>query len=303
LREFGDDPERYSIEDILLALPKLYPGDERAQLARDLTDLQYGAERAKEDTLALRAVWAKAKAQSLQHPEIGQGTMLEAARFLDVKEHNPLIIADCADAQREAGNVRLAEDLYTDLRKWHPRAIQKDRAYLGLGMLARGRGDDKEAIRYFEKFEKETTGSPRLGEVLLMKAELLADRGRLESAIETLTQMLEDERMSSENKARALFAYGEVLMADGQTERAIAYFERIYVVYGKYLDLVAAAYWRRGQALEALSLNREALEVYRALAGREDLGDFEEFGLAKQRIEVLEPQVDEAPEAKEETQS
>ncbi|MEM7145586.1 MAG: tetratricopeptide repeat protein [Verrucomicrobiota bacterium] len=296
VREFGDDPERYAVEDILLAMPKLYPGDDRKELVGALSDLQYEAERARQDTLALRAVWAKARVQGLDFPEIGQGTMLGAAKFLDAKVHNPLIIADCADAQREAGNDRVAEELYVDLRKWHPRAIQKDRAYLGLGLLARERGEDKDAIRYLERFEEETVGSPRLGEVLLMKAELLADRGRTESAVDVFTGILEDERMSSETKARALMAYGELLKADGQTEKAIAYFERIYVIYGKYLDLVAAAYWARGQALEELDLEREALEVYRELAGREDLEDFEEASLAKARIARLEPLVEPAPE-------
>jgi tetratricopeptide (TPR) repeat protein len=92
-----------------------------------------------------------------------------------------------------------------------------------------------------------------------------------------------------------LMANGDLLRADGQTEKAIAYFERIYVVYGKYLDLVAAAYLARGQALEELSLDREALEVYRALAGRDDLADFEEVDVAKERIAKLERAVDEVP--------
>ncbi|MEM8956001.1 MAG: tetratricopeptide repeat protein [Verrucomicrobiota bacterium] len=298
LREFGNDPERYAVEDILLAMPKLYPGDERKELVSALSDLQYEAERAQRDTLALRAVWAKARVQGLEFAEIGRGTMLEATKFLDAKLHHPLIIADCADAQREVGNERVAEELYVNLRKWHPRAIQKDRAYLGLGLLARARGEDKDAIRYLERFEEETVGSPRLGEVLLMKAELLADRGRMESAVEVFTQILEDERMSSETKARALMAYGKLLEADGQGDKAIAYFERIYVIYGKYSELVAAAYWARGQALEEMDLEREALEVYRELAGRDDLREFEEVGLAKGRIARLEPLVEPVSESK-----
>ena len=75
----------------------------------------------------------------------------------------------------------------------------------------------------------------------------------------------------------------------GDHTKAIVFYERVYVAYGKFSELNARAYWGRGQSLEELDLEREALETYEELASREELERFEETKNAERRIEVLRP--------------
>ena len=87
-------------------------------------------------------------------------------------------------------------------------------------------------------------------------------------------------------------------MQTGEDEKAIAYYERVYLIYGKYPELVASAYLKRGQTLERLSLFREAYEVYQELLARENLVTSGESGEARRRVADLElrlPQEEDTP--------
>ena len=59
------------------------------------------------------------------------------------------------------------------------------------------------------------------------------------------------------------------------------------VGYGKYRDLVARAYYARGQALERLKKNDAAIEVYAELVGRDELAEFGESTEARARLQSL----------------
>ena len=72
--------------------------------------------------------------------------------------------------------------------------------------------------------------------------------------------------------------FASVYKSAGEEKKALAYFERIYIGYGRYPDLVASAYWKRGQLLEKLGLPGAA-EVYTEMTNRPDLEVFEETGI------------------------
>ena len=84
-----------------------------------------------------------------------------------------------------------------------------------------------------------------------------------------------------------LLRLGQSHVEDNDDKKAIVYFERLYVAYGKFGELNAKAYWARGQSLEKLKLDREALETYEELVNRDDLKRFEEADKAGKRIVAL----------------
>lgn len=287
----GNRPELFSIDDLIAALPKVYQPDGdagREALLTELEKFQQLAESGRRDTLALRCAWGRARVLERIDPARARAALLAATALVDPRIHNPQIAVDCADAQRLAGNSLLAKELYTEIRRWHPRAIQKDRICAGLGSLAEEAGEIDEAIAYYGKFEAETAASARLGEIRLAKARLLARKGDTRPARETLAALLEEPTVPATVKAQALFELGESHLAAGEKKTALPYFERIYVAYGKFTDLNARAYARRAGTLEELGLPREALEVYRELAGRRDLASTDEARLAQEKVRQLE---------------
>ncbi len=296
----GNRPELTSMEDLFLALPKVYQPDGesgREALLQKLEEIRQLAESGKRDTLALRCAWGRAKVLERIDPERSRAALLSTAPLVDPRTHHPMITVDCADAQREAGNLLLAKELYTEARRWHPRAIQKDRIYAGLGRIAESEGEIDEAIAFYERFEKETAASSRLGEIQLAKGRLLADKGHGKEAITTWESLLSSDTVAASQKAAALMSLGEWKLRAGEKKEALPYFERVYVAYGKFGELNARAYTRRGEALESLGLEREALEVYRELAGRRDLETYEEAGLAAEKVRMLEARFPPEPDS------
>lgn len=290
IEALGDDPERTSMTDLFAGLPKVYPsgsGDGSEELLRRLQLLKARAAAEKKLTLALRAGWAKSLVAGNTGPRTGRIELLDIAKWVDPKIHDPVIAIDVAEALLESGNSLSAKTLFTDIRKWHPRTPGRDRIYLALGDIAAAEGDTDKAIAYYTRFERETAASRRLGEVRLKLAALYDTTGQPRAARETLESTLKTTGVTAAVKAEALLHLGRSYVAGDDHKKAIVYFERLYVAYGKFSELNAKAYWARGQSLEKLRLEREALETYEELAGREDLRAFDETAKAAERIASL----------------
>ena len=214
--------------------------------------------------------------------------MLRAIDLLNPQHHNPRIVADCADFLRDEGDAAAADALYADLRKWHPRAVERDRAFLARAEIAFAGGRSADALAFLERLLKETGFSPRVSDAQILKARLLVDQGDAGEGLDVLGKLLEDQAVPSKAKAAALFWSGEILAGQGEVLRATAFFERVYLTYGKYGRLVAQSYLRRAELLEGLGKREEAVEVYRELAGRADMKEHKEFRAARDRLKELE---------------
>lgn len=289
IREFGDDPAMRSVEDLFPALAKLYKGDEeRAAYRAQLRDLREQSDDAGRKTLALRALWAQAQLVRRAQPDTARQLLLEAVPRVDVQSINPLLLADIADAQRESGNAAAAEQSYRDLLKWNPRAPQKDRAFAGLGLIAKAAGREKAALDYFARFQQETAGSPLLGEVMLAKAAIHMERGQLADAKTALEKLLAEKSTTGSVKAQALLQIGELHMREKKPALAVPYFQRVYIMHGRWVESVAKAYLRSGEAFEQLADRTAATKTYQEMIGREELGKFTEVETAKARLAKLE---------------
>jgi hypothetical protein len=58
-------------------------------------------------------------------------------------------------------------------------------------------------------------------------------------------------------------------------------------MHGRWLDWVAKAYFRSGEAFEKLNDSLSARRTYQELSGREELAGFEESLRAKERLQAL----------------
>jgi tetratricopeptide (TPR) repeat protein len=288
IKDYGDDPAIRSVEDLFPALSKLYKeGDGPSQYLALLNDLRQDATKSGQKTLAMRALWAQAAALKKSDPATSRRLLLEASRLANVQTTNPQLLADFAEALLADGNEKEGGQMSRDLIKWNPRAPQKDRALANLGFLEMKHGNDRAALEDFDRFEKETLGSPVFGEVLLAKASLLDKRGEKEKALAALETVLANKYSSGSEKAKALYQIGDIQMARGKPELAIPYFQRIYVMHGRWAEWVAKAYLRSGEAFEKLQDPLSARKTYQELAAKEDLAAFPESKLAKDRLQAL----------------
>ena len=289
IRDLGNKPDARGIEDILTALPRTYKTEENATsvLTRDLDELIAEAKSADRRFLLVRALWAKGTILQNRNATLASIAFLEAGSAADPELDSPRILVDCADARLAAGNPKTATNLYNEAKRWNPRTPQKDRIYLGLARANELEGDLVGAAIFYKKCAEETFRPPVRGEALLTLAKLQSEKTP-NLARTTLDDLLADKTVPTSYKAEALMRYAEILIAEGNEKKALAYLERVYVAYGKYRGLVATAYLKRGTLLEKLGMQDEAKAVFTELVTREDLTDLPEIAPAKARLVALE---------------
>ena len=290
IKTHGNNPDMVTITDVFSALPAIYARDGDAgneELLTRLERLKTGAAVAGELVMATRAGWAKSLVMRKVNDLAGRTELLSIAKWIDPKLSRPIISVAVAEALLEAGNPLTAKELFTNIRKWNPRCVEKARIYRGLGDIALGEGNSQKALEYYALYEREALQTVALGGVKFRKAQIYAGLGQKAKARAELESVLETPGVTSEAKADALMEIGELLVGDGEHEKAIVYFERVYVAYGKFGEVNARAYWERGQSLEALDLKKEALETYEELVARDDLSRFNEVALAEEKVTKL----------------
>jgi TolA-binding protein len=299
INEFGNNPEARSVEDLFLALGRHYKGEsEKRDYLAELRQLREKATAEKQDVLAVRTTWALAQATRKTDPGLSVALLREASAMAKPEVTSPLILADCAQAQLATADAepndaatrrQRAAQLYRDLLKWHPRAVQKDQALGALARLALEDGDNKTAIDYYARLERDTPWSPLMGEAFMTRARLAEEAGKPDEAAEAYTKLLGVENVPGKMKAQALLALGELEMARNQPGRAVPYYQRIYILYGKWRDAVARAYLRSGEAFELLNDREAARKTYEELAKREDLAGLPETETAREKLEKMGP--------------
>ncbi len=142
IEALGDDPDRFTMTDLLAGLPKVYAkgGDEAKQdLITKLKLLESVSAVTGKTTLSLRAGWALSLVA--EDAEAARIQLLKLTDRVDPKRHEPAITVAVAEAQLASGNRTLAGELFTEIRKWHPRTVERHRIYRALGEIAAAAGD------------------------------------------------------------------------------------------------------------------------------------------------------------------
>jgi tetratricopeptide (TPR) repeat protein len=128
-----------------------------------------------------------------------------------------------------------------------------------------------------------------MGDVLMTRAQLEVGEGRLDEAADSYTRLLAAENVSGKLKAQALLSLGELEMQRNQPQKAIPYYQRIYILYGKWRDAVAKAYLRSGEAFEQINDLEAARKTYEELANSEDLASLPEADQAREKLKKFAP--------------
>jgi tetratricopeptide (TPR) repeat protein len=304
---FGNDTVRPGLEEMFIGLQGFYPGEQKTELETLLGDALVKAKASQKKRLATRLGWAlsqlhlsnKSKPAELRLQD-SQNALIALVPEVDPKETAPRILADVGDALTTSGDSNKATLIYQGLRKWWPRAPERDRAYAGLGFIAAQAGNETDALTSFEKYEKsaimpKTAPDARGitlvegelgGKVALARAKLLVQRDP-ELALNILLAVQKTKSMPAAIRAEAFISAARLHVKKGRPREALPYYEQVYLLFNRFPSLVADAYFERGEALEKLGMPEKAREVYSEIATREDLAAFKPARLSSERAQAL----------------
>jgi tetratricopeptide (TPR) repeat protein len=288
IRDLGNDPNIRSVDDLFPSLARLYRGpSESAEYLALLDDMAGEPGHQKKNTLRLRLLHAKAQALKKSDPTRARALLIKAGALADVREDNPALLVDFGNALLESGQTKRGEEMLRDALRWNPRAMQKDRILAALGEMEMQQGNEKAALDWFNRFERENLGSALFAPTMLSKAKLLRKRSRFPEARAVLEEVLKSENTPGEKKAEALCLVGDLHMAEKNPKLAIPYYQRVYLMHGRWRPWVARAYARSGEAFEQIQDSSAARQTYSELLSKPELEDFQETREAKSRLQAL----------------
>ena len=288
IADYGNDPAIRSADDLFPALARLYRGPEDSlKYLALLRDLSSEAESSGKKTLLTRLLCAQAAAVKKSDPELSRSLLIQAATTADVRKDNPAMLAEIGNALIAAGRTEDGRQMLLDALRWNPRAIQKDGILSGLGDAEFRAGNEKAALAYYGRFERENLGTAAFGPTMLNKAKLHSKRGENDKALHTLNEVLKADNVRTDLKAEALYTTGEIHMQRGEPKKAIPYFIQVFNMYGRWKPWVAKSYLRSGEAFEKISDTDSARRTYAEFLAKEDFAEFPETAAAKERLQAL----------------
>ncbi|NBV87672.1 MAG: hypothetical protein EBS01_15695, partial [Verrucomicrobia bacterium] len=285
LQSLGNNPNAEGVEILLerLLQRNAAPGLRTALLER-LTTANEEAIRSNQPHLSRRLLWAIGRAHLPSNPLFAHTTLLAAAEKAPPDCTSARLLADFADSEAALNQQDAARRHWLELLKWHPQAREKDRALAYLTHLAASSGDPRSATRWIDRFEKECKGSPLSGRVLLAKAALQRASNQPREAAATLEAILKERFVPADSKAEALLQLGDSHLDARQPRLAVAYYQRVYVLYSRWPERVAKAYLRSGEAFEALGDLAAARRTYQEMLA----SPLPRLAEAQTRLEALE---------------
>ncbi len=287
LKRHGNDPRQRNFEEILIAAAKR-SSEPRADLFKRWETETKIAVKNRESLRALRWTWARAELLRKSDPASAQTLLLSLKP--DPETAPPRILAAIGDAFREAGDLRQSRRTYEALLRWNPNAIEKERAYAGLGLLCEAEGNSRTALKWFSQWESSFIPSPMEPEIRKSQLRLFASQRQWKSVVACGEKLLKCRGVSGAVRAETLAAIGDAYRELRQPDLAIPYYQRLYVMYGSWPDPVARAYWGSGQSFEELGKTDAARKTYKELLARDDLKSRNEYQQARTRLAAMEVQ-------------
>jgi len=187
----------------------------------------------------------------------------------------------------QAGRTAEALPLFTQLAgEFHDSPLRAE-AELRLSQAARQRGALDDAARHLATAEAAAQDVPIALEIAMERADQALANGELRAAIGKYEEVLANRAARGPLWPRALMGIATAYEELREYNKAVPYYQRIYVMYAAYPDLTARAYYFSGRCFERLNMVTEAVNSYRELLADNRLLSYEEAGFARERLKQL----------------
>ncbi|MCZ6673873.1 MAG: tetratricopeptide repeat protein [Verrucomicrobia bacterium] len=296
LKLFGNDPNAAETGSILQALEKLkkyqasVPVDHLSSLVRaaDFKEwLTIEMDRAKQNnshTYLSRLVLY----YNNRFPADGSKVfpVLRLADAVPMKKLDPEALGRVGLALLDQKDGR-AEVYFAFLAETYSRSNARAMAYLGLARLAFGQRNFSTAKNWLTKSTDQVPVHPHMNETQLLLGTVLSQLNEYEPSIETFERLLRLKSARGRPHATALKGIAKAHENQGNHEKAIAYYQRIYIMYRAYPDLVSSAYWASAGLFESMEKIPEAVNTLQEMLGQSQLAEFPEWVSAQEKLQIL----------------
>ncbi|MGH8047208.1 MAG: tetratricopeptide repeat protein, partial [Chthoniobacterales bacterium] len=296
-----NDPKRDTVETLLDQLaqlcskpPRPLPGKEPAA-APGATPVPYDAAAELDLRLAAlasganqtghaRLLYARAQLAKLQRraADYDKLNLQIATQFLP-EELSPLLLANAGDALLAQGNAEKAAKFYNELKEFYPNSTYRDSAEVGLAEIAFRKKDYAGALEIFTA-AADLAGA-KVKEATVGEARSLVELGRYDEARKLFEQIAAMREWRGETTAEAVYALGDIQARQQKWAEAVAYYQRVFVLYQRFLPWVAKSYIGAAESFDRMGKRPEAVGHLREMLRNEKLRDFPETEHAREMLQ------------------
>ena len=283
IERHGNTPAWEGFDLMLTDLAGMYPRG-TDEYAADLRERYAKALSSQRLTLAARLAWAEA--QLLPADQQARQLAIFAGRFKsDYLGPETLVWLGKAwidNGMPSSGipNLELLLEKYPDSRH-----VPEAQTLLARQALANREFDS--ALLYSQSVLDNAAELEFVVEATFLRAEALRGLQRYGDAIADYNAILANRAAPRRLKPDALLGIAACHVAQREYAQAVAYYQRVYVLYGAYKKAVVEAYLRSGDCFEKLGDAPAALNTYREFLESEFAPGTAAAAFARQRIAVL----------------
>ncbi|MBC7978961.1 MAG: tetratricopeptide repeat protein [Armatimonadetes bacterium] len=295
LREIHNPRSEY-VETLLSQLAGLYvpprtvkkdvaPPDTDELLA-DLSKQLDVTENERTLTYLARVNFAKAELARMMRDLPRNGRFLNAIAISSKPEDlSPIMLSIIGQYLLDNKQQDKAVPLFTRLRDGFPDSPYSDAAPVGLGRIALVEKDYETALKEFDYAITRSKGGSMLKEATFGKALALYWMKKFDDSRKLFEEVVASKEWRGAEKAGSLYYLGEIAAEKGDEGAALAYFQRVYLSHGAFMEYSAKSYIRSADMLEKSGQHDAALDTYRLLLRNPKYAETPEATIARQKVE------------------
>lgn len=242
-------------------------------------------------TAKARVLFAQAELKLLKKKTADREKILqEIATNFKPSELSPVLLATVGDFLLGKGDSERAFALYTELLNGYPSSDYLDFAYVGLGQIAFDQKDYDKALPLFTHAADVIAGS-KVKDATVGKARTLLELSRFEEAKKLFELVASVREWRGDSTALAVYCLGDLEQRQGKYAEAIARYQRVFVLYQRYLPWVAKSYIGSAESFEKLGKRPEAIAHLKEMLRNEKLAKFPETEKARKMLQEWGEQV------------
>jgi TolA-binding protein len=222
-----------------------------------------------------------------KHPDGQKELLVSIYSDFTAEQLSALLLALCGDIALEKGKVDKAESFYQELMTSFPKSDLLEYAYYGMGAVELARNKPDSAITWFDDAVEKANADAKLADVTYGKGQALVMLGKFEEAKKIYEQVAATKEWRGEVTAKALLSLGDLEAKRGNTAAAIQYYQRVFVAYQRYPNVVIPAYIKASDGFVKLGSPDKAADHLRELLANPKLAQSPLADDARKKLQAL----------------
>jgi len=230
-------------------------------------------------------------------PDRQKELMASIYKEFSADQLSAMLLAECGDIARSKGDNDKAEAFYKELMTSFPKSDLLEYAYDGMGEVALARNQPAAAIRWFDDAVDKANAEAKLADVTFGKGRALLAQSKFDESKKIFEQVAATKEWRGEITAKALLSLGELEEKRGKPDVAIHYYQRVFVAYQRFPNVVIPAYLKAADAFVKLGKPADAVKDLQDLLSKPRLASLPQADEARRKLQALGASATAVPEA------